>query len=172
MKIIANVKDLLQDIDGNGVLSLKVSNLHHVSMLKNLDTNKTYSVEIKEVRSHRTVEQNKYLWALIHDIDVAMNTERSSDEMSVYIQILERAGAKFEYIGCLEEAEDILKQSFRAVKRIKPIDLNGKDGYMYKCFLGSSKMNTKEFSLVLETALDIAQELGIETTYYREVINK
>lgn len=170
MKIIANIREQLTDGDGNAVVSFLVRNFHHASMLRGLDKEKTYSVEIKEVKSKRSLEQNRYLWKLLHEIDVAINGERSNDEWGVYIQCLERAGAKFEYIGCLPEAEEMLRENFRAVKFVKPIDLNGKRGHMYKCFIGSSKMDTKEFSLLLETALDMAQEAGIETTYYNEVL--
>lgn len=169
MKITAKFKDILQDAKGNSILCLSISNFQHRHMIEALEDDKTYSVEIKEVKSKRSIEQNKFLWKLLHDIDVAMNG-KPTDEMEIYIMCLERANAKFDYLGCLEEAEEMLKQNFRAVKRIKPIDLNGKDGYMYKCFIGSSKMNTKEMALLIETALDIAHEVGIETSYYDEVL--
>ena len=104
MKIIGNFKDLLQDSTGKGIVSFLVSNFSHKTQLSTLEKDKTYSIEIKEVKSKRSIEQNRYMWALLHEIDVAMNGERSNDEWSVYIQCLERAGAKFDYIGCLPEA--------------------------------------------------------------------
>lgn len=41
---------------------------------------------------------------------------------------------------------------------------------MYKVFIGSSKMNVKEMNLLIDTVLDIATEVGIETDYWREVL--
>ena len=170
MKIIGNFKDLLQDNTGNDIVSFLVSNFSHKTQLSTLEKDKTYSIEIKEVKSKRSIEQNRYMWALLHEIDVAMNGERSNDEWSVYIQCLERAGAKFDYIGCLPEAEQALKENFRAVKFIKKIDLNGKDGNMYKVFIGSSKMNVQEMKMLIDTVLDVASECGIETSYWQEVL--
>lgn len=170
MKIVGNFKDLLQDSTGNGIVSFSISNFSHKNQLATLEHDKTYSIEIKEVKSKRSIEQNRYMWALLHEIDVAMNGERSNDEWSVYIQCLERAGAKYDYIGCLPEAEQALKENFRAVKKIKEIDLNGKKGVMFKCFIGSSKMNVQEMNMLIETALDMAHEVGINTVFYDEVL--
>lgn len=79
---------------------------------------------------------------------------------------LEKANAKYDYIACLPEAERMLKENFRAVKFIKKVDLNGKEGNAYKCFIGSSKMDTKEMSLLIDTIFDIAEAVSVDTTYY------
>ena len=126
-------------------------------------------IEIKEVKSKRTIQQNRYMWLLLHEIDVAMNG-RATDEMDAYIMCLERANAKFDYIGCLPEAEQALRENFRAIKFIKKIDLNGKEGNMYKVFIGSSKMDVKEMNQLIDTILDVAEQLGIETSYWKEVL--
>ena len=33
-----------------------------------IENNKEYVLELKEIRSKRTLQQNKYMWALIHKI--------------------------------------------------------------------------------------------------------
>ena len=169
MKIIANFRDILKDYDGNGVVQFVVNNIRHAEMLKGLDKSKEYSLEIKEVKSKRTIQQNRYMWLLLHEIDVAMNG-KPTDEMDAYIMCLELANAKFDYIGCLPEAEQALKENFRAVKFIKKIDLNGKEGNMYKVFIGSSKMDVKEMNLLIDTILDVAEQLGIETDYWKRML--
>lgn len=169
MKIIVNFRDILKDYDGNGVVQFVVNNIRHAEMLKGLDKSKEYSLEIKEVKSKRTIQQNRYMWLLLHEIDVAMNG-KSTDEMDAYIMCLELANAKFDYIGCLPEAEQALKENFRAVKFIKKIDLNGKEGNMYKVFIGSSKMDVKEMNLLIDTILDVAEQLGIETDYWKRML--
>lgn len=169
MKIIATLRDYFKHNAG-GILQLNVDNIRHAEMLNELTEDKTYSVEIKELKSARSIQQNKYLWALLAEIDKAVNGERSNDEWSIYIQALERAGAKYEYIGALPEAEELIKENFRAVKFIKKIDLNGKDGNMYKCFIGSSKMDKAEMGMLIDTVLDMAEEIGIETDYYTALL--
>lgn len=169
MKIIATVRDYFKHQSG-GILQLNIDNIRHAEMLQELQEDKTYSVEIKEAKSQRTIDQNKYMWALLAEIDKELNGGRSNDEWSIYLEALERAGAKYEYIGALPEAEEMLKKNFRAIKFIKKIDLNGVDGNMYKCYIGSSKMDTKEMGILIDTVLDMAMELGIDTDYWKEVL--
>lgn len=168
MKAIAKFKDLLLDVNGSGVVSLIVDNFRQIQELKQLDSSKAYAVEIKEVKSKRSLEQNKLLWKLLGEIDKVMNGGRSDDVMNIYTLALEKANAKYEYIGALPEAEEMLKQNFRAVKKIKPIDLNGKEGWMFKVYYGSSKMDTKEMTLLIDTAMEMAEQVGIDIDWYKE----
>ena len=80
------------------------------------------------------------------------------------MEALERAGAKFEYIAVLPEAERLLKESFRAVKLMNQFEHNNRLFNQYKVYYGSSKMNIKEMTLLLETVLDMASEVGIYAT--------
>lgn len=130
-----------------------------VSEMMKLDLTKLYQVEIKEYKHKRSIEQNKKMWALIHEIARATG----DDDMQVYCGVLERADVKSDYIITATNIEDALKKSFRAVKFIRMQEVNGKDCYVYKVYLGSSKMNTKEMSELLEITLNICGELGIET---------
>lgn len=168
MKAIAKVKDILLDINGNGIVSLIVSNYRQIQELKQLDGEKNYAVEIKEVKTKRSLEQNRLLWKLLGEIDKVINGGRSDDVMNIYTLALEKANAKYEYIGALPQAEEMLKQNFRAIKFIKKIDLNGVEGNMYKCFIGSSKMDTKEMTLLIDTVMDMAEQVGIDTDWYKE----
>lgn len=170
MKVVGKIKDLLVTMEATGILTLTIDNLRHVEMLKELSNDKVYSIEIKEAKSRRTIQQNKYLWVLLSDIDKKVNGERSNDEWSIYINALERTGAKCEYMVCVQEAEAMLKEVYRAIKFIKHVDVNGKQGNMYKCYYGSSKMNTKEFALLIDTVLDMAQEVGLDTAYYENLL--
>lgn len=171
MKVIAKIKEVLQDYRGNTIASFLIPNYTHRQLLQGLDPNKEYSLEIKEVKSKRTLQQNKYMWALFHEIDVAMNGE-ATNEMDVYITCLELANAKFDYIACLPEAEEALRANFRAVKFMKTCMINGKEANAYKVFIGSSKMDVKEMNMVIDKAIEMAQELGIETDYYIKMLKE
>lgn len=169
MKVIVKLNNLLVGQNGQAYCTLRVDNFRHVEMLNELDEEKTYSVEIKEIKSKRSLAQNRYLWLLLHEIDVAING-KPTDEMEVYTMCLERANAKFDYIGALPETEEALRENFRAIKYIKDIDLNGKQGKMYKVYIGSSKMDSKEMTTLIDTVLDVANEVGIDTDYWRGVL--
>ena len=128
-----------------------------VSKLMKMDLTKLYQVEIKEYKHKRTIEQNKKLWVLINEIAKATG----NDEMQVYCSILEKANVKTDYIITAINMEDTLKKSFRAVKFIRMQEVNGKDCYVYKVYLGSSKMNTTEMAELLDITLNVCGELGI-----------
>ena len=126
-----------------------------------MDLDKYYDVSIKEPTNKRSLQQNKMLWSLIHSIAKATN----QDDNDVYCGLLEKADALSDYIITAVEMEDALRKSFRGIKFMRMQEVNGKDCYIYKVYLGSSKMNTKEMTELLETAIQIASELEIEVEY-------
>lgn len=167
MKIIAKKDSLLFDEKGNAKLTLTIDNWRDKQVIKELEDDKDYRLEFSEVRSKRSIEQNKLLWKIINEINTAYNGKYgSSDEYEIYTMLLERANAKYDFIACLPEAEEVLRKNFRAVKFIKKVDLNGKEGNAYKVFIGSSQMNINEMKVLINTALDVAAELDIDTSVY------
>lgn len=130
-----------------------------------LDTTKEYSLEIKELKSKRSLNQNSFMWGLIHEI----SKKQYLDEMEVYIQALEECNMKYEYVLAQEEAEDKLKKGFRAVKVVRPEVFKGKRFYVYKCFLGSSKFNISEMKQLLDVITSWCYELRIPTDTYERI---
>lgn len=130
-----------------------------IKELFKLDTSKKYLVEIKEPKSKRSLEQNKLLWLLIHKIA----KETYQDDMDVYCSALERADAKSDYVITAIDMENSLRKSFRGVKFIRMQEVNGRECFVYKVYLGSSKMNTKEMTELLEIVYQMCGELGIPT---------
>jgi hypothetical protein len=59
--------------------------------------------------------------------------------------------------------EDALRHSFRGVKFIRMQEVNGKDCYVYKVYIGSSKMDTKEMTELLDITFQLCAELSIPT---------
>ena len=127
--------------------------------LLKLDMDKYYICEIKEPKSKRSIEQNKMLWQLIHSIA----KEQKQDDMEVYCACLERADALSEYIITAYDMEDELRKCFRGVRFIRKQEVNGKECNVYKVYIGSSKMDTKEMTELLDITLQICGELGIPT---------
>lgn len=127
--------------------------------LDKLEKDKQYQVEIKEPRSKRSLEQNRLLWKLIHKI--AKETGQTDNE--VYCTALERADALSDYVITAYDIEDSLRKSFRGVQFVRMQEVNDKDCYIYKVYIGSSKMNTKEMNELLEITFQICSELNIAT---------
>lgn len=130
-----------------------------ITELLKLDMEKSYMVEVKEPKSKRSLEQNKMLWSLIHAI--AKETHQNDNE--IYCALLEKADALSDYVITATEMEDALRKSFRGARFVKMQEVNNKYCYVYKVYIGSSKMNTAEMAELLDTAIQIASELGIPT---------
>ena len=130
-----------------------------VSDLQKLDKEKIYICDIKEYKHKRSVEQNKLLWKLIHKI--AKETFQSDDD--VYCAVLERADALSDYVITATDMAEDLRKCFRGVKFVRMQEVNGKDCYIFKVYLGSSKMNTSEMNELIEITMQVANELGIDT---------
>lgn len=142
MKITGTIKDILPE-------------------LLKLEMDKLYICEIKQPKSQRSLQQNKLLWKLIHSIAKATH----QDDMDVYCAVLERADALSDYVITAIEMEDALRKSFRGVKFIRMQEVNGKECYVYKVYIGSSKMDTKEMTELLDITLQICGELGVAVDY-------
>ena len=83
--------------------------------------------------------------------------------MDVYCGVLERADALSDYVITAVDMEDALRKSFRGVKFIRMQEVNNKECFVYKVYLGSSKMNTSEMNELIEITMQECSELGIDT---------
>lgn len=170
IKLVGDLVNKSRDIEGNMLITFKVNNVRLEAMLLELE-NKPYSIEIKEVSNKRSLQQNAYLWALIDEIDKELNGYLS-DRMGVYCQILEMANAKYEYLLCEERVLDSLRENagIRALEVKGNEYVNGIEYLLVKVYIGSSKFDTKEMTQLLDTAIHYAEELGIVTDYYMEML--
>ena len=150
--------------EGRLEITLEANSIQDELVVEQLEKNALYRLKTDEVRSKRSIEQNAYMWSLIHDISEARNGNlaTSDDDWLVYIEALEKAQAKFEYVACLPEAYEMLKSQFRASKIMNEFEHNGKTFVQAKVFYGSSKMDVKEMAKLLDTVIMMAQEEGVE----------
>lgn len=151
------------DEDGKTEITLSLYSFADTEIARQLEKGELYKIALTKATSKRTNEQNKLMWALIHDIAVARGTKRANDDYDIYIEALERAGAKFDYMQILPPAETLLKEHFRAVKFVNAFEQDGKIWHTYKVYYGSSKMNKEEMNILLETVMDMAEECGVHT---------
>lgn len=146
-------------IDENGDIELtfSVKGYANKQIAINVMKSSPFRLSLTEIGRKRSYEQNALMWALIHEVAEHLN---QTDE-DTYINALELADAKYEYIACLPEASDILKEHYRAIKLMNTFEHNGKTFNQYKVFYGSSKMNTKEMTKLIDTVMQMARELDI-----------
>ena len=158
MRFSGHFKDFQQGLNGSKQIIFTVENYVDKAQINALDNSKLYSIEVKESKSKRSIEQNKLLWKLIHQI--AKHT--GHDDNDIYCLLLERADALSDYIITSTEMSETLRHTFRGIKFMRMQEVNGKECYIYKVYLGSSKMNTKEFSELLDECIKLASEVGVE----------
>ena len=131
-------------------------------MLNELDDSKEYKIEISEIKSKRSLEQNKLMWELLHRLEI----KTRETAMSWYIKALVDTGAKFDYIWATEKTEDSLKKQFRAVERVKPYKIKDSEGWLYRVIVGSSKFNVSEMNELLDTVIRYCNNWDIQVEEY------
>ena len=117
-------------------------------------------LEIKatKYRQKRSLDANAMLWLCLGRIATALK----SDVWEVYLQMLKRYG-KFTYIVVKENAVEAVKTQWRETEIVGEVTVNGKKAVQMLCFFGSSTLNSKEFSNLLDGVFSEMKEMGLET---------
>ena len=155
--------------EGRTEITLELNSYMDNQVVSQLEKGSLYRLKWAEVKSKRTIQQNSYLWALIHDISVERNSERatSDDDWDIYLEALERAQAKFEIVAIRPEGIPMLKEAYRCVRELNRFTTEkGVEMAQCKVFYGSSKMDISEMAKLLDTVIMMAQEQGIELKSY------
>lgn len=121
-----------------------------------LDKDTVYDVKIDKHREKRSLNANAYLWKLVTEIGNVLN--KSKEE--VYLQMLIDYGQS-EMVSILSEID--VKGYFKYYKLAGTSILNGKEFNHYKIYKGSSEYDTKEMSILLNSVVQEAKNLGIKT---------
>jgi len=169
MRLIGNFKEVVKNSKGDVIVSFAIENYSQQQLVNQLKEQK-YSLEVKDYHDNRTLEQNRLLWKLISVIDETINEVATPEsEMAIYISALLKAGAKYDYICCKSDLEQMLREKFRAIQYIKPYDETKKTN-VYRVFYGSSKFDKKEFAQLIDAVKQMGYECGVEMTYWEEVL--
>lgn len=156
----------MTDENNNLIISFVISGEHkHGGLvafeeLKKIDG--LLDIDAKKYKSKRSLEQNRLLWALLGKMAVAISGRK--DKVSTeecYCIMLEQANVRADYLIGLPEVEDSLRQVYRVVRKVDERIENGKTVFMYQCFTGSSKFDTKQMTDLIESVLDKLAELGV-----------
>lgn len=171
MKLTTKYLKRVVNEEGNVEITFSLPN-YQAKWLDELDKTKTYELEIKEYKDSRTKKQNRYMWALIGEIDKQMNGGRRSKEgdNEIYCDALESANIKYEVKPIEISVYDIVKQAegVRGIRILQRRNVNDIEFYICKIYMGSSKYTTKEMYDLNEYIKDLASECGIDIRKYEE----
>lgn len=137
---------------------------------------KTYTVEIKEYRKKRSLNQNDMYWSVLTSFAEALNISnaRAHNLLLRRYGQLERYEDKPVYV-VLPDTEEAEKRADEAESyHLKPTSQvkEGKDGQMYRTYMllrGSSTYNTSDFRRLLDGLLDECKQMGIVVLSPREL---
>ena len=115
--------------------------------------NRMYSCEIKEYREKRSLDANKYAWALLSKLADELNTTK--EELYLQKVTLTQDEAKtfrvaWEMLGTGWPTEQV------------DFDKDG-DRVVVRSYYGSSTYNTKQMSRLIDSIVEDAKEIGVET---------
>ena len=119
---------------------------------------------IKRYSEPRTLKANAYLWTLITEIGNRLRI----DKEDVYVDMLKHYGQG----GSVSVQEDYALRFERTNKYTEFLgmsELNGKNWWHYRFWVGSHEYNREEFSILLDGVIQEAKQLGIEIRPKEEI---
>jgi hypothetical protein len=119
-----------------------------------LDKSKEY--EIKEYKEKRSLNANNYAWKLITEIANVLRL----DKEEVYKEMLKHYGQS-QMVSVLADID--VSKYFKYYTEAGESILNGKTFKHYKVYMGSSEMDTKQMSILIDGIVQEAKQLDIET---------
>lgn len=138
------------------------SNMEPLNELLNDEKLKT--CKIGHFKKKRSLNANSYAWTIITQI--ADKLRASKEE--VYLQMLKRY-SQSSVISIVDEAVPVFMKSVKYAEEFGKGTINGKDFTHIKVYMGSSEMDSKQFSILLDGIVSEAEGLGISTITTHEI---
>ena len=149
--------ELLTRANGEVKLSVTLLDKTAVNVLQELTEVDILELTLKKYRKKRSLTANGAMWLLLDKL--ADKLETTKDEL--YLHFLEQYGT-FTHMIIKPDAVEKFKQEWRATREIGEVTINGQVGVQLQCYFGSSTMNSKEFSRLLQGILNECESQGIE----------
>lgn len=121
---------------------------------------KTY--ELKEYHPRRSLNANNYCWLLIGQIADVLRANKED----IYLLMLKRYGQS-EMVSVVSTVNP--KGYFKYYSEAGRTFLQGKEFIHYKVYKGSSEMDSREMSILIDGVISEAQNLEIPTMTPKEV---
>lgn len=164
MKLKGKLKDINYNKIGKPRITLELERYLDINEINDINEDDLLNIKISNARKSRTLEQNNLLWAIIGDIDKKINGLPSEESRwQLYIQGIEEVGAEYEDILIPSKSLNIFKSAFRAYKVLEKKD----NQILLRCFVGSSKFDTKQMGDLIDYFIKMASEAGVTIIDYR-----
>lgn len=131
------------------------------------------TLTVEPVNKSRSTAQNSLMWALLTIMADHYNGGRTGGVTpeDCYLEMLEKYGAKVDYLEVPAGALDILRGCYRLVHLVEILDNNR---CTVKCTQGSSTFTTQEMKNLIDGIFDRLAEMGVSdpvvTAYWQEWI--
>lgn len=118
------------------------------------------TLTVEPERKGRSISQNRLMWALLTIMADAYNVGRTGGVTpeDCYLEMLEKYGAKVDYLEIPASALDILRSCYRLVHVVEILDGNR---CTVKCTQGSSTFTTAEMKNLIDGIFDRLAEMGV-----------
>lgn len=128
--------------------------LELIPKITKLDLEKKY--EVKEYREKRSLQANDYYWTLVTEIADVLRANKED----IHFKMLKQYGqaSSIMMLSSIDIRGFVKYYEVESKRMVK-----GKEFTVYKVFKGSSEMNTKEMSNLIDGVVYEAKELDIET---------
>ena len=156
---------------GEPLITFKFERTADLNDIYDYDLDQRLKVKIGKVGDSRTNRQNSLMWAILGEIDIGINGKAYASEhgrTDIYTMGVEALGA--EYVDELVSLEAIpaLKNQYRACRQLNYHgEIEGKEMYWVRCFIGSSQFNKEQMGRLIDWFLRYAANLQIPITDYR-----
>lgn len=149
------------------ILSLRTPEARRIA--ETVKQGKPYTVEIKEYRKKRSINQNSLYWSVLTQFARAMrmsNAEAHNRMLRDYGQV-KRFGDKIAFV-VLPDTDEVEQQTLEAeTEHLRPTSQvkEGKDGQMYRTYMmlkGSSSYDTAEMTQLIDGLIDECEQVGLE----------
>lgn len=149
-------------------LLLDTKDIETIEKLKNADK---LSIELKKYRNKRSLDANSYCWVLCDSIAKELCKDGTIiTKEQVYQDFIKKIGT-FESMIVEEKAYDRFQRIWEnqglgfLVQEVSRKDKCIK----VHCYYGSSTYDTKEMSLLIQSLVELAESLGVETKTEAEI---
>lgn len=124
-----------------------------IQWLLNQDREKQF--EIKERKEKRTLTQNSYYWQLLNQLSQKMRIP----SVELHQELIRKSCPFEEYL--VPEKADLRALDYYDIKY--KIEKNGKVFQAIRVYIGSSKLHSGEFTMLLDNLIEECKLQGIET---------
>lgn len=127
-----------------------------------LEQSKDKQFEIKEYKNKRSLNANNYFWELTTELANVLRT----DKEEMYFRLLQRYGQS-EMVSVVADID--VKPYFKYYAEAGESILNGKIFKHYKVYKGSSEMDSKEMSILIDGLVSECELQNIPTRSKAEI---